>query len=334
MSLVASSGMNENQLRALSRRDLQALAKKEGVKPANASSESLIRRLLAKFKIIPRSRKSSPRPSTKRKAQPIQAQPTLADASARQQRRSARLATAEVAEVHSAPSDESIALVSTEKVLRTSGPTARIPPAVDPVHAASQPPAAGPSTVPASNAPTALPAPTSEHVESDGSPTVKADSLPRPGSSQSFASSSKSHPTQPPYPTDKHLIDCHRKMRALNTELVEIGTALPTMERMLPRLEDRAESVKADLTTFVWNGFYLEREYVIHMKNETALWDGTKVMRPGPKRDAWNAFMADMNQKNDPNEQQPTDDEDCTDSDTSSASRKRHRRLRDSSIRL
>ncbi|KAJ7072656.1 hypothetical protein C8F01DRAFT_1361964 [Mycena amicta] len=47
--------MSEKQLRSLTRRQLQTLAKKENIRPANATSEKLIKRLLAKFFGSPRS---------------------------------------------------------------------------------------------------------------------------------------------------------------------------------------------------------------------------------------------------------------------------------------
>ncbi|KAJ7125096.1 hypothetical protein C8R44DRAFT_851951 [Mycena epipterygia] len=309
MSSSSSPRLNEDQLRALTRKEIQALAKKENIKPANSSTDKLIKRLLDKF--YP----TAPKVSASRSCTNPESKPITPSASPRQQRRSARLATAEdLNPLPAAPLTASTFSVPIERV-RTTDPVPAInpvrifsvagsthesstshlsiagfpltvagssmPPGHAGIKAATAPDTTDPVSIqaPAPGTKTPLPIPPPQ-FPGPTTQSVKIDFRP-PGP-----------PTQPSaYPSIKLLETYQCRVANLHEEFAEIPGFFSTMERMLPNVERTAISVSQAVKTFVWDGYYVEREIVSKMKQEQTLWDGSNVMPPGPKRDAWFTFL-------------------------------------------
>ncbi|KAJ7496933.1 hypothetical protein FB451DRAFT_208018 [Mycena latifolia] len=417
----SSPRLNEHQLRALTRREIQALAKKENIKPANSSSVILIKRLLDKF--YPAAVKEPSSPTTTYASPPQQIQ----------QRKSARLATTDVIDSNTASAAIPLRLATVTEDIRTptplsavadsgSNPTsAAVPLGVitamivdiqtpsDPVPAvADSNPAPSvftekiretsnpvPSVADSNLALAAVPlgltsVPVNIQTPSDPAPAA-ADSTPLPSrtignsniplmtthvpvktpatSSQPNlnadasalllpSSSQVSWPAPfalttrqtkpvfdlsefpclvrevipPPDPTVKLVRTYRSKVSALNRKLAKVPEGLSTMARVLSNLERTAPTAREDIKTFVWDGYYLERELLAGMKRDHKLWDGTNVMSPGPARDAWLSSLGDASEELVHDTETAHSDDSMTAHSQSSTSRKRQRETENGTV--
>ncbi|KAJ6593505.1 hypothetical protein B0H19DRAFT_22597 [Mycena capillaripes] len=319
MSSSSSTQFNEDELKALSRKDLQALAKKENIKPANASSATLIQRLLVKFGLA--AKQESSHTKTKVKI------PTPNDAPF-QKRRSTRLATTETQESvsnkfpASAPSYPAPdgAPAAENSPLHHSPTT--IHPAVIPNSSIPASPSVAASTSASPQASTsqlliaplrAKPAHPPASSQPSGSALIDEPPTQEPAAPDPLYTGQAVHPSYPnqpfPCPTHKTLDTYQDKLMDLNHVLLDIPCSLSTMERVLPGLEHTAHTVMKAVKTIVWNGYYFEREVVEKMKYRQQLWDGTSVMSPGPARDRWFAFLGEVTKEYDRLDQEALDQE-------------------------
>ncbi|KAJ7772137.1 hypothetical protein DFH07DRAFT_217448 [Mycena maculata] len=273
MSLCLSAQLDENQLRALNRREIQALAKRESIKPANMSTDKLIKRLLEKF--FPAAMKkelgyAKPKPTPKK-----------TNTSLRPQRKSARLAT------DKSPNPNKSVSVQ----ISCAATTVFGPPKLPASAKASDPVTIAPPVDDASSAP---PPPSTSHL----TPAV-ADPIPTGTSASASVAEPPAplftppQPAKPAHPTNALLRTFQQKVLDLNDKFVDVPSSLKTMERVLPRLERTAHAAKEDIKAFVWEGYYLQRDVVTMLKQEQSLWDGTNVMPEGPARDEWLRFLDD-----------------------------------------
>ncbi|KAJ7686487.1 hypothetical protein B0H17DRAFT_1136820 [Mycena rosella] len=331
MSTSSSPRPTEDQLRALTRKEIQALAKVASIPFASVKDVDQTRRgrisnrrmhlqlrssnaFSLNFTLPPLStyifatlgsflsvlfRESTPGPST----------PTTS-----QKRKSARLATTGGPVPAVVPRDLT---TSAEDVQTTSN---SVPVRID------SPPLQSTSQLSTPNADSAIPFITppvrleASAVESQGEadfpvpvpsqPSAPAlvpppvEKLPEPDSKAEPdpPASSQPAPGAPPTdgpkpaepPTTKLVGSYQQRVYTLNRRLIKIPTGLSAMARMLPHLERSAPPVREDVKTFAWDGFYLERKLVAVMKTEHALWDGTNVMPPGPAREAWHSFLDEV----------------------------------------
>ncbi|KAJ7502956.1 hypothetical protein B0H11DRAFT_612664 [Mycena galericulata] len=274
MSLCLPPRPNEKELRAMSRKEIQALAKKENIKPANASTEKLIKRLLDKFHLggINPELPCAKAIATLKKS----------GTSPRQQRRSSRLAT-----VEDSQSNKSVSVQIACPAGTTHAPAEKVEALVatvpnSPAQASSDPHPPGDYRF----SPAAIVTPIAEGTKLEQSITKDA------------------HPIKPladttmprvPYPTTKDLRALRKQVFKLDQDFVvfDVASSLQTMARVIPRLERTTHSAREELKTVAWEGYYLEREVVSMMKLEQTLWDGTNVMPPGPARDEWFDFLDD-----------------------------------------
>ncbi|KAJ6495783.1 hypothetical protein C8R47DRAFT_1069626 [Mycena vitilis] len=275
MSCSSSSSpqINEQKLRALSRKELQALAKKENVKPANATSDKLIKWLLAK--LCPAVKQEPPSSTAK-----------VATSSTSTQRQRTPMGLPGVrsrATVENTNPVPNIPTAPSSPVTVRPAPVPRTPVA----EASTQP------SVPAQPQPTHSGQPSSAVI--DGPPPQKQKpAAPKPPAVFTQAVHPL-YPTQPfPCPTRKSLANYQHKLRKINRTLIDIPSCLPPMERILTQVERKAHTVTQALKTAAWDGYYVERELVGQMKNKQQLWDGTNVMPPGPGRDNWMDFLGQV----------------------------------------
>ncbi|KAJ6589829.1 hypothetical protein DFH09DRAFT_1425240 [Mycena vulgaris] len=327
MSSSSSTTLNEHQLRALTRKEIQALAKKENIKPANSSSDNLIKRLLDKF--YPATKKSAPKSSTN-----PHPKSTKADASAQHQTRSARLATSDAEDATQAPAaiQAAQALTTLPEIVQTiSDPVpldlVRPPPAV-----AASTPIQSSSRLDTETSIPAIPAidgtiqpstkaSTSAHKPFLGTSPLPGPPPPAPSRTPAFippAPAPNLFHQAPAGPTAAQLRTRQSKVVAINEQIAHMHDGLSRMTRLLTHLDRTTQVIKADLTASNWDGYYLQHKVVSVMKREHALWDGTNVMPPGPARDAWHSLLDDAaKEKNRVDEM--GDDVTCLDSDTSTA---------------
>ncbi|KAJ7668635.1 hypothetical protein DFH06DRAFT_204128 [Mycena polygramma] len=278
-SSSSSSQMNEQKLRALSRKELQALAKKENVKPANATSDKLIKWLLAK--LCP-AVKQEPSSSTAKLGAP--------STSAQRQRTPMGLPG-----------------VRTHATAENTNPVPNGIPAAPSIPVAVRPAPIPPT--PVAEASTSTPAPrvrphSTDSAQPSGSAVIDAPPPQKPVAPKPPAVFTQavhpSYPTQPfPCPSRKLLANYQHKLRKINRTLIDIPSCLPPMERILTQVERKAHTVTQALKTAAWDGYYVERELVGQMKSKQQLWDGTNVMPPGPGRDNWMDFLDQVKEEYD-----------------------------------
>ncbi|KAJ7188660.1 hypothetical protein C8R46DRAFT_1341357 [Mycena filopes] len=250
---------NEADLWALPRKRLQALAKKENVRPANAASHVLIKRLLLIFfpapSIGPAPVKAvSPKP-TSPQPKPEVTTPTLP-----------RVNTKVVA----APPP---------LVAAARGPNnenARIPLNLAP---RAPPPVAGPSKL--------RTRPVAQEILRVGNKLLYQGHATHP-----------SHPNQPFLcPTRSYIRTLQSKLDKLDATFHDIPS-LSTMERVLERAEGTTSTVADAVKACSWNGYYLQTNILQHMKVDPTLYDGTNGMPPGPAKDKWLGFLQEVEKEN------------------------------------
>lgn len=272
---------NEAQLRALSRREIQALAKKEKIKPLNASSKVLIKRLLEKF-CPSAKRESTPKlPVAGTSSIPL-GQPT-------EQRRSARLSTSDPVAGTQASSAGTTTLRA--GVQATAG---CVPVQTLRTTDLSQSKAATAERV-------ILSVPTHVEGSSQSSAPLNIDtrSVPETDPSQTPIPAVVASPTfqfavfeeeVPPAPSKKAVRYIQASVYTDKRRLARVPDKLAAMSAVLAHLE-AAPSVRDAAHELAWDRFYLERVIVSRMKLEHTLWDGTRVMPQGPQQEAWLSFL-------------------------------------------
>ncbi|KAJ7782705.1 hypothetical protein B0H16DRAFT_465117 [Mycena metata] len=281
---VSSAPQNEEQLRALNRRELQTLAKSEDIKPANAASNVLVQRLLAKLFPVEQPASSPPAPPKATSPQPKPEVTTPSLSLREQRRRSTRVAT----------EHDTVAAASRSVIFTPAAPAANGEDT--PIHPNSAP-SPGPRAVPP-------PPPVAGPSKPRRKPAVQE--ILRAGNELLYVgrATHPSHPAQPFLcPTRRYLRSFKAKLSNLEATFFDIPSSLSTMERVLQGVERAAADATKGLKTCAWNGYYLERNILQNLKVDQSLYDGTCTMEPGPARDRWLGFLQEVEREYERQEQ-------------------------------
>ncbi|KAJ7039041.1 hypothetical protein C8F04DRAFT_1231605, partial [Mycena alexandri] len=271
MSTTASfTPLNEGQLRALSRHALQALAKREDIRPANAASNVLVQRLLAKY--FPAEQPMSPKPASA-KATPPRPKPevTTPSLSLREQRRRS---------MHIATERDTIGAATRSVILTPAAPATNGENVS--IHLNSAP-APSPRTTP--------PPPPSVAGPSKPRRKPAVHEVLRAGNELLYVgrAAHPSHPAQPFLcPTRKYIRSFKAKLSNLEATFFDIPSSLSTMERVLRGVERTATDATKGVKACAWNGYYLQRNV---------------TMEPGPARDRWLDFLQEVEREYERQEQ-------------------------------